>query len=170
MGKLTINEQNYKEVIKALKDILYMYMELIIENGDFAERDLGDFDPYLYLDVINDTSFLTEGEHNLLRQGSAIALLSTIADVYLYESHEYDERIMPHFIKTGDLPKAVDDYYPQIKRTKTAFDEGRIINDPNIVKAFEAAFTNEDKFYDKLKIILENNIKNCFIDLSNFES
>ncbi len=173
MKKHIINEQNYEEAISALKDILYMYVDIIVQDGDFAELELGNFDPYLYIDaeIVSKYGLLTDGEYNLLRQGSAIALLATIADVYFDdECNNNNYEIMSYFIHNNCLPKHLETHYPQLSLAKAAFEQGRIVKDPNIIKAFETAFSNADQFYMQLKAVLENTVKNCFIELSKYKS
>ena len=171
MSKYIINEQNYDDAIKALKDILYMFVDIIVQNGDFAELELGSFDPFLYIDaeIESDYVLLTDGEFNLLQQGAAIALLAKVADVYFDDECQCND-VMPFFNKNGKLPEGFDNYYPQLPKIKNAFQQNRIIQEPKIIDAFNAAFSNWAVFQKRLKVLMEYNVKNCFIELGKYES
>lgn len=174
-----LNEENYKEAVSALKDVLYMFVDATVQNSDFSELELGEFDPFRFLEVEGwsaKTVYLTDGECDLLMKGAAVALLSMIADVYFDdECHAASEKdkaengIMPTFISSKGklkLPK----HYAFLLKIYDVYKSKKFIRETHIVNAFDSAFSNEVKFYSAMREVLENTIKDCFATLSRFKS
>ncbi|RCU48726.1 hypothetical protein DU002_13090 [Corallincola holothuriorum] len=174
-----LNEENHKEAENALKDVLYMFVDAIVQSGDFSELELGKFDPFSFLEVEGSsgkTIFLTGGECDLLMKGAAVALLSLIADVYFDdECHAVSEKdkaengIMPSFITSKGQLK-LPEHYGYLIEIYDVYKSKKFIMDPYIEKAFDAAFSNEIEFYSAMREVLENVIKTCFTTLSRFKS
>lgn len=174
-----LNEQNYKIAEGALKDVLYLFVDATVQGGDFSELELGDFDPFNFLKVegsSDKTVFLTDGECDLLMKGSAVALLSLVADVYFDdECHAASEKdkaengVMPNFISSkGQLE--LPEHYADLVKIYDVYKNSKFITDPYIENAFNAAFSNEVDFYNAMREVLENVIKTCFTTLSEFKS
>lgn len=174
-----LNEENYKEAENALKDVLYMFVDATVQSGDFSELELGEFDPFSFLQLegsSDKTIFLTGGECDLLMKGAAVALLSMVADVYFDdECHaasakdKSENGVMPGFISSkGQLE--LPERYLYLVEIYDVYKNKKFIMDPYIEKAFDAAFSNEVEFYSAMREVLENVIKTCFTTLSLFKS
>lgn len=174
-----LNEGNYKEAEGALKDVLFMFVDATVQNGDFSELELGDFDPFDFLEVegnCDKTVFLTDGECDLLMKGAAVALLSLVADVYFDdeckaagEKDKAENGIMPNFISSKGQIK-LPEHYGYLVKIYDVYKSNKFITNPYIENAFNAAFGNEDEFYNAMREVLENVIKTCFATLSRFKS
>lgn len=82
---MELGESTYQEAVNALKDILYMFVDAVVQDGDFSELFLGSFNPFDFLEVKDSSqsiSYMSDGEIDLLMKGAAITLLAKIADVY----------------------------------------------------------------------------------------
>ncbi len=176
---MQLNEGNYKEAESALKDVLYMYVDATVQNGDFSELELGEFDPFKFIEVegsSDKTVFLTEGECDLLMKGSAVALLSLVADVYFEdecnatsEKDKAENGVMPNFISSmGQLE--IPECYGYLVKIYDVYKSNKFIKNNYIENAFNAAFSNEFEFYSAMREVLENVIKTCFTTLSKFKS
>jgi hypothetical protein len=174
-----LNEQNYKIAEGALKDVLYLFVDATVQSGDFSELELGGFDPFDFLKVegsSDKTVFLMDGECDLLMKGSAVALLSLVADVYFddechaaSEKDKADNGVMPNFISSkGQLE--LPEHYAHLVKIYDVYKSSKFIMDPYIENAFNAAFSNEVDFYNAMREVLENVIKTCFTTLSEFKS
>ncbi|MCF6442961.1 hypothetical protein L1077_26410 [Pseudoalteromonas luteoviolacea] len=174
---MNLNEENYKEAENALKDVLYMFVDAIVQSGDFSGLELGQFDPFRFLEVggsSGKTVFLTDGECDILMKGAAVALLSLLADVYFNdecnaasEKDKVENGVMLNFIASkGQLkpPK----HFDYLLKIYNVYKSKQFIMDPYIEQAFDAAFSNEAEFYSAMKEVLENIIKTCFTTLSRF--
>ncbi len=174
-----LNEENYKVAESALKDVLYLFVDATVQNGDFSELELGEFDPFNFLKVegsSDKTVFLTDGECDLLMKGSAVALLSLVSDVYFDdECHAANEKdkaengVMPNFISSkGQLE--LPEHYAYLVKIYDVYKGSKFIMDPYIENAFNTAFSNEVEFYNAMREVFENVIKTCFTTLSEFKS
>lgn len=75
---------NYSESHQALRDILFMYVDLA-ENSGFAHAiDTGIFDPFQFIDAIVEVApeYASPVDIDLLRQGSAISVLCTLYNMW----------------------------------------------------------------------------------------
>lgn len=71
-----VNQENYWTAVDAVRDILVMYVNVaedgrIIHNADWAIR----FDPLMYIDAVQDTERTYYLDMDLLRAGSALAMV-----------------------------------------------------------------------------------------------
>jgi hypothetical protein len=85
-----INSDNYPQAVAALRDVLYMYYDLITSYGGFGHSiDTGTFDPFFYMDCyVNEPKGYTFGiDIDLIHKGAAVALLCRLSDYW----DDYDE-------------------------------------------------------------------------------
>ena len=172
---MDLDDNNLPEAVGALKDILYMYLDAIVQKGDFSELETGDFDPFKYLEITNPDSrmvYMTDGEIDLLRKGAAVALLARLANIYFedecYSSSEKFEVTTIGQYTNGVLPLNSKQYLT-ISAIEAAHKKGLIIADQYLEVAFQAAFNNKNDFYNAMRKILEKLIKPCFIALAGFK-
>ncbi|MGR6872394.1 hypothetical protein ACU6U9_08815 [Pseudomonas sp. HK3] len=176
---MQINEDNYEKAESALKDILFMFVDATVQNGDFSELNLGGFDPFEYLVVkgsSDQTVYMTDGEVDLVMKGAAITLLSKVADIYFDdECHAIDEEdkrkngVMPSFIsRNGNITLPVN--YGYLAQIYDVFQTGKFVENQYIESAFKAAFKDETEFYNAMREVLEQVVKPCFSVLSEFKS
>ena len=147
---MEINEHNYQVANEAIKNILYMYVDLIESYSGFGHGiETGDFDPYSYLSLIDTTINEPEGytfgiNANLLKTGSAIALLCMLSDSW-------------------DEFETCNSDWDILNDTKKAFIENRFKHMPDIHQAFELGFgESEDEFRKQLRIVYENHVVEYF--------
>ena len=159
----TILESNVHEVRNAIKDILYMYLDIALQEGDLSEVELGDFDPFKFIDarIASEYMLLTDIEFRILREGAAIALLSEIANIYFEDGCQCND-VMPYFNSNHRLPHGFENVYPHLPLIKQAFDNGRIIKNRYIERCFQDAFTDEGRFYRSCRTLLNKIIITCF--------
>jgi len=72
-----VNQENFLEAVDAVRDILLMYVNLagdgrIIHNADWPIR----FDPLVYVDAVQDNARTCYVDMDLLRAGSALAMVA----------------------------------------------------------------------------------------------
>lgn len=75
---------NYQEAHQVLRDILFLYVDLAESYDGFGHGiDTGTFDPFHFLDAEVEVppGYASPVNLNLLRQGSAIALLCGLYDL-----------------------------------------------------------------------------------------
>ncbi|WP_407540887.1 hypothetical protein Q0M94_05735 [Deinococcus radiomollis] len=80
-----VTDDNLYEAQDALRDIIYMYFNMIEhQNGFFHATDTGSFDPFIYLDAENHPTSgqLMPADINLLHAGSALAILCGLYDIW----------------------------------------------------------------------------------------
>ncbi|WP_146202825.1 hypothetical protein [Deinococcus irradiatisoli] len=78
-----ITHDNAEEARQALRDILFLYVDLAESYKGFGHGiDTGTFDPFRFLDVEAEEPVNPPVDLNLLRQGSAIALLCGVYDLW----------------------------------------------------------------------------------------
>ncbi len=104
----------------------------------FSELETGTFDPFLFINPKIDSNvvLLTDGELNLIKQGSAIALLAIVTDIYFDDECQGNE-VMSYFINNEALPKGLKKRYSQLPKIKAIFDQNQIVQDPHIIEAFQ---------------------------------
>ena len=128
-----INKENYVEAISAIRDILYLYYDLVESYNGFGHNiDTGTFDPIFFADCyLFEPSGTTFGiDVNILHEGSAVAILCKLSDYW-------DEN--------GLLPN--DEFVTQVKRILS---EGRLDHLPLAEQVVREAFQNEENFRDML--------------------
>lgn len=83
--KYTITDENYLEANAAMRDILFMYRDLIESYHGFGHGiDTGTFSSFDFVDteLLEEPSYSLDMDMNLLRQGSAVALLCGLSDFW----------------------------------------------------------------------------------------
>lgn len=81
----TLTLHDYREASQALRDILFLYVEMAESYAGFGHAvDRGTFDPYQYLDAEADPSFKSSFsvDIDVLRQGAVIAILCRLYDIW----------------------------------------------------------------------------------------
>lgn len=134
---MTITEDNYQEAFDAIRDILYMYVDLIESYKGFGHNiDRGKFSPLEFVDapVMEPAGYTFGIDIPLLQSGSAIALLCELSDAWdEYETWEAKS-------------------WPLIPEIKEANEAGRFSHLPEIQEAFNLAFgTDEKTFREQLE-------------------
>jgi hypothetical protein len=144
-----INEENYLVAISAIRDILYMYYDLVESYNGFGHNiNTGEFDPIFFADCyLFEREGMTLGiDVNILHEGSTVAILCKLSD-YRDES--------------GVLPD--NEFVSQVRRTLS---EGRLDHLPLAERAIKEAFENEENFRGLLGEIYENYVVGQFRKLS----
>ena len=140
-----INEENYAEAISAIRDILYLYYDLVESYNGFGHNiDTGTFDLIFFADCY---LFEPEGttfgiDVNILHEGSAVAILCKLSDYW-------DEH--------GLLPN--DEFVTQVK---DILSEGRLDHLPLAEEAIKEAFQDEERFRDLLGEVYKNYVLRRF--------
>lgn len=144
-----INLENYVVAISAIRDILYLYYDLVESYNGFGHSiDIGKFDPIIFADCY---LFEPEGKTfgidvNILHEGSAVAILCKLSDYW-------DEN--------GLLPN--DEFVMQVKRILS---EGRLDHLPLAEQAIKEAFQDEDRFRNLLDEVYKNYVLERFRKLA----
>ncbi|WP_415831191.1 hypothetical protein [Deinococcus frigens] len=76
---------NYEEARQALRDILFLYVDLAEGYGGFGHGvDTGTFDPFRFIDADVDVApeYASPVDLDLLRQGSAVAILCSLYNMW----------------------------------------------------------------------------------------
>lgn len=176
---MQLDEDNYRKAEDALKDVLFMFVDATVQDGDFSELNLGEFEPFDYLWIYGQDGqsiYMSDGESDLLMKGAAIALLSKVADVYFddecqsaNEKDRLENGVMPNFIARNGV-MTLPNHYSYLPKIYEAFKNESYIKDSYIQNAFTMAFSDEIKFYEAMREVLEHVIKPCFSVLSEFKS
>lgn len=145
-----INEENYPIAVNAIRDILYMYYDLIESYKGFGHNiDTGKFDSIFYADCyLYEPEGITFGiDVNILHEGSAVAILCKLSDYW----DEFEA-----------VPK--DEFTLNIKQI---ISEGRLTHLPLAERAIKMAFEDEEKFRDLLDKVYEKYVFNFFQKLGS---
>jgi len=131
--KITTN--NVHEAENAIRDILYMYYDLVRSYKGFGHNiDCGKFNPLNYIDAVLEEperyTFAIDLE--LLQNGSAVALLCDLVNMW-------DE------FETSDVQEA----WPIIGQIKAAIASGRLAHMPELKKAIELGLANSEEGFRK---------------------
>jgi hypothetical protein len=140
-----INEENYKSAISAIRDILYMYYDLVESEGFFHGTDTGSFDPLAYADC-----YLSEPlgiDVGILHEGATVAILCRLYDYW-------DE--------IGELPEH-DQLVNEVRRM---LPKGRFDHLPLAERAITAAFRDEDEFWNLLPQVYKDYVVERFKKLA----
>ena len=175
MNVVHISENNfddeYKASADAIRDFLYMFFEIAGDCrpvGDFDRAELGTVDPFRYLDIEYDYEyqFRSDSEISFLHQAAAVNLLCRLAQAY-----ETDECSGSTFVSdfNNEMTREAKEpflreHVPDLFRIHQAFRDGRIVNTPSIHNAFNSAFSDSERFYPSLGVVLDD------VVLATFES
>lgn len=146
----------YAESAAALRDILYLYLEIASDClpwGDFDRADRGTFDPYRFLAITyrHRYQFRSESDLRLLHEGSAISLIAHLAEIAFLD--ECSESTFVEDFARGRITyehPAAHDTLVELARIHHAYVTGRIVDHPLIRSAFDTAFTDPESFLDRL--------------------
>lgn len=144
-----INKENYVLAIDAIRDILYMYYDLVDSYKGFGHSiAYGNFDPIFFIDCyLYEPEGTTFGiDVSILYEGSAVAILCRLSDYW-------DE--------CGGLPE--DKFILEVKRILS---EGRIDHLPLAEQAIKEAFQSEEGFRVLLPDVYEKYVAGFFKKLS----
>ena len=90
-GMHVIDRDNHGEALDAMRDILMLYVDLTDTRGFGHAADIHiRFDPLMFVDAQTDGSSAVYVDMDLLRAGSAIAILCTFYDLWCEEQHLKD--------------------------------------------------------------------------------
>ncbi len=145
-----INQENYPVAINAIRDILYMYYDLVESYKGFGHNiETGSFDPIFFADCyLFEPQGITFGiDVNVLHEGSAVAILCKFSDYW-------DEH--------GAVPEG--EFALEVKRILS---EGRLDHLPLAEQAIKLAFEDEDRFRDLLDEAYEKYVVQFFKRLAD---
>ena len=145
-----INQENYPAAIDAIRDILYMYYDLVESYEGFGHNiETGNFDPIFFADCyLFEPEGTTFGINvNVLHEGSAVAILCRFSD---------------YWDDNGTIPE--DKFALEVKRILA---EGRLDHLPLAEQTIKLAFEDEEKFRDLLDEAYEKYVTQFFKRLAN---
>ncbi len=73
---------DWQEAEQAIRDILFLYVDLTDYYGIIGDHDTGTFQPWKFLDCSLDEGYGNAETEQLLHQGAAVALLSEMIDCW----------------------------------------------------------------------------------------
>lgn len=145
-----INKENYHVAINAIRDIIYMFYDLVESYKGFGHNiDTGNFDPVFFVDCyLYEPKDITFGiDVNVLHEGSAVAILCKFSDYW-------DEH--------GTAPEG--EFALEVKRLLSG---GRLDHLLLPEEAIKSAFEDEEKFRNLLNNIYEKYVIQFFKRLSD---
>jgi hypothetical protein len=137
-----ITTDNFLEAHSAIRDILFMYRDLILSYEGFGHNiEVGTFDPFTFVDaeLREKPGHTLAMDMNLIHQGSAVALLCQLSDAW----DDY-----------GNLPYGWD----WIEQLYATLEEGRLDHLPLAKAALMAGLESEEE----LRLLLPN-VYNQFV-------
>jgi hypothetical protein len=145
---MDITTVNYQEAYDAIRDILFMYVDLVesyegighnVRRGDFKALD------YIDARVVEPEGYTFNIDETLLLPGAAISLLCELSDAWA----EFE---------TWDVKR-----WPLIYETKLAYEANRFSHLPDIEKAVALSFgSNQEAFREQLKLVYEAHVCSYF--------
>lgn len=144
-----INAENYTQAIAAIRDILYMYYDLVESYEGFGHSiETGSFDPIFFADCY---LFEREGttlgiDVNILHEGAAVAILCKLSDYW------------------DDNDMSVEDEF--LLQVKQILSEGKLDHLPLAEQAIKIAFDDEEEFRDTLDEVYKNYVVRRFRKLA----
>lgn len=149
---MNITEDNYQEAYDAIRDILYMYVDMIESYEGFGHNiETGKFSPLEFVDaqVLEPEGYTFGIDILLLQSGSAIALLCELSNLW----DEYATEV-----KSWQLTLPI---------IEDANEAKRFAHLPEIQEAFNLAFsTDEEAFRKQLKIVYQRYVCGYFSKLA----
>jgi hypothetical protein len=163
----------FAESTAAIKDFLYMRFEIAgngMPFGDWDGAELGDVDPYAYLDVAYEFAyqFRSEAELRFLRMSAALNLLCQLARI-VDADETSGSTFMEDFRNRAARPERevmIRTYHPELYRVSEAFESGRVIAHPAIHRAFRAALYGADDLHEALQAVTRDVVMRTFDDLA----
>ncbi len=173
MNLIKVGEDNvrdeYDESTNAIRDFLYMFFEIAGDCrpvGDFDRAELGNVDPYKFLDIRYEYEYLfrTDSDIVFLHQGAAINLLCRVAKVYdmgecsgsAWMTYFNDEQMRV------EKERELREHAPDLYKIHDAWSRGRIIGTPCIQNSFHLAFKDSERFWPSLEVVLNDVILKTF--------
>ncbi len=145
---MDITTDNYHEATDAIRDILYMYVDLVESYEGFGHNiETGNYKALDFIDarVIEPEGYTFAIDETLLFPGAAISLLCSLSDAW----DEYE---------TWDVK-----HWPLMHEIRQAYEANRFSHMPDIEKAIELGFGNsEDKFREQLKVVYKVHVCSYF--------
>lgn len=144
-----INEENYAVASKAIRDILYMYYDLITSYKGFGHNiETGSFDPVFFADcyLFEPKGYTFGIDVSILHEGSAVAIVCMFSDYW-------DEH--------GVAPEG--EFAVEVKRLLS---EGRLNHLPLAEEVIGSAFEGEQEFRDLLDEVYERYVVQFFKKLT----
>jgi len=149
---MDITEDNYQAAYDAIRDILYLYVDMVESYEGFGHNlQRGKFLPLKFVDAqVYEPEGYTFGiDLQLLQSGAAIALLCELSDAW----DEYE---------TWEVKS-----WPLITQIKEAKEANRFNHLPEIQEAFDLAFSNnEDSFRNQLMKVYKKYVCGYFNKLA----
>jgi hypothetical protein len=149
---MDITTENLELTNDAIRDILFMYVDLVESYEGFGHNIArGQFKALDFIDarVVEPEGYTFAIDETLLYPGAAISLLCDVSDAW----DEYE---------TWDVKN-----WPQINEIKKAYEANRFSHMPEIEKAFELGFSNnEEEFREQLKLVYEAHVCSYFQKLA----
>ena len=149
---MDITTDNYHEATDAIRDILYMYVDLVESYEGFGHNiERGKFKALDFIDarVIEPEGYTFAIDESLLFPGAAISLLCDLSDAW----DEYE---------TWDVEN-----WPIINEIKLAYESSRFSHMPEVDKAIGLGFGNsEEEFRDQLKVVYKVHVCGYFEKLT----
>ncbi|GGO29852.1 hypothetical protein [Deinococcus humi] len=125
-----ITHENSDEARQALRDILFLYVDLAESYNGFGHgMDRGTFDPFRFLDAEAEEPANPPVNLTLLRQGSAVALLCGLYDLW----NEAEDVNIDH---------------PWVERLRSALAQWRFAACPDIAQVMVETFERYSRFDD----------------------
>ena len=150
---MDINTDNLESANDAIRDILFMYVDLVVSYEGFGHNlERGKFRALDFIDarVVEPEGYTFAIDETLLFPGAAISLLCDISDAW----DEYE---------TWDVK-----HWPRINEIKQAYEANRFSHMPDIEKALEFGFgDNEEEFRAQLELIYKAHVCAYFEKLAN---
>ena len=145
---MDITTENLEVTNDAIRDILFMYVDLIESYEGFGHNiERGKFKAIDFIDarVVEPEGYTFALDETLLYPGAAISLLCEISDAW----DEYE---------TWDVKN-----WPLIYEIKVAYEANRFSHMPEIEKAITLGFgDNEEIFREQLKVVYEMHVCSYF--------
>lgn len=144
-----INSDNHPAAVEAVRDIIYLYYDLIVSYGGFGHNlERGEFDPFFFVDCwVKEPKGYTFGlDVKLLQQGSAVALLCELSD--FWDDHE-----------ESPVGSSLGVQLQQLLST------GRLGHLPLTEEAITCGLHTEDSFRGKLPQIYQSYVSGFFKEL-----
>ena len=157
----------------ALRDILYTYLDLCADclpTGDWSRAERGTTDPFRYLDIhyAGTVAIRTPAEERLLHEGAAVQLLCRLADAAETDEASGSRTVeaVAEAVARGASSGEIAAVSPELARIARAWRRGRIVPEPSIQRAFEAAFTPGEHVHDHLRAVREQVVVPAFARVS----
>jgi hypothetical protein len=99
--------QTAKRAQDAIRDILYLYRDLVQYGGLVGDHDLGAFEPWEFLQATVHGGWATDDDMKLLHEGSAVAVICDLMDEI--DQRGRDIKRFRHALEAGwfdELPAA----------------------------------------------------------------